>query len=62
MGLLDILTGTKRPGDGTPACSAEELRSRLLGLNRETSPWHVVDGTASGVDLIAEWKIVDAKW
>lgn len=62
MGLLDFLTGTKHPAAGTPACSADELRTRLLDLNRETSPWRVVDGTGSGVDLIAEWKIVDAQW
>jgi hypothetical protein len=62
MGLLDFLTGTKRPVTGAPACSAEELRNRLLALNRDTSPWRVIDGTAAGVDLIAEWKIVDAQW
>ena len=62
MGLLDVLTGTKRPAAGTPVCTPEELRNRLLGLNRETAPWRVVDGTAAGVDLIAEWKIVDARW
>ena len=62
MSLLDLVTGTKRPAAGTPVCSAEELRNRLLGLNRETAPWQVVDGTAAGVDLIAEWKIVDARW
>src|SRR5918994_6569054 len=62
MGLLDILTGTKRPAAGTPVCSPEELRNRLLGLDRETAPWRVVDGAAAGVDLIAEWKIVDAQW
>ncbi len=62
MGLLDALTGTKRPAAGTPVCSPEELRNRLLDLNRETAPWRVVDGAAAGVDLIAEWKIVDAQW
>ena len=62
MGLLDTLMGTKRPAAGTPDCSPEELRNRLLDLNRETAPWRVVDGTAGGVDLIAEWKIVDAQW
>src|ERR671910_2397635 len=62
MGLLDILTGTKRPTAGTTVCSPEELRNRLLGLNRETAPWRVVDGAAAGVDLVAEWKIVDAQW
>ena len=55
MGLLDTLTGIKRPAAGTPVCTPKELRNRLLGLNRETAPWRVVDGTAAGVDLIAEW-------
>lgn len=27
-----------------------------------TSPWPIVDGSVEGVDLIAEWKIVDAPW
>jgi hypothetical protein len=62
MGLLDFLTATKRPPAGTAVCSAEALRERLLELNRPTAPWHVVDGAAEGVDLIAEWKIVDAAW
>ena len=62
MGLLDILTGTKRPTAGAPVCSREELRHRLLGLTRETAPWRVVDGAAAGVDLIAEWKLLDAQW
>jgi outer membrane protein TolC len=62
MGLLDFLTAIKRPVAGTPVCSPEALRERLLGLNRPTAPWRVVDGAAAGVDLIAEWKIVDAEW
>jgi hypothetical protein len=45
-----------------PPLSPNEVRSRLLGLNRETSPYLIVDGQGDGVDLIAEWKIVDAKW
>ena len=62
MNLLDLVTGTKHPASGTPVCSPAELRKRLLSLNRETAPWHVVDGTAAAVDLVAEWKIVDARW
>jgi hypothetical protein len=33
-----------------------------MNLNRPTAPYQIVDGKAEGVDLIAEWKIVDAKW
>jgi hypothetical protein len=62
MGLLDALTGTKHPPEGTPVCPPDVLRERLLALNRETAPWRVVDGSAENVDLIAEWKIVDATW
>lgn len=56
MGLFD----KKKPAG--PALSGSELRQRLLGLNRETAPYHLVEGQAEGVDLIAEWKIVDARW
>ncbi len=62
MGLFDFLSGTKRPAAGTPTCSAQELRDKLLGLNRPTAPYQLLDGSGEKVDLIAEWKIVDARW
>jgi hypothetical protein len=31
-------------------------------VSRPTAPDHVIDGASKGVDLIAEWKIVDASW
>lgn len=62
MAGFDFLTGTKRPEAGTPALPAPGVRERLLGLNRPTAPWQIVDGAAEKVDLIAEWKIVDAQW
>jgi hypothetical protein len=34
----------------------------LLGLSRDSAPWHVGDGAAEGCDLVAEWRIVDAQW
>jgi hypothetical protein len=52
----------KKPDTKTPAVPANELKTRLLGLNRPTAPFHIVDGQADGVDLVAEWKIVDASW
>ena len=52
--------GKKKPTG--PALSAGDLRQRLLGLNRESAPYRLVEGQAEGVDLIAEWKIVDARW
>jgi hypothetical protein len=62
MGLLDWLTSTKRPGAGVAVCSADEVRERILAVNRPTAPFRIVDGSDEGVDLIAEWKIVDAQW
>ncbi|MGC4107217.1 MAG: hypothetical protein QM753_12915 [Thermomicrobiales bacterium] len=62
MKLWDKLTSTRRPDDGTVALPAAEVRDRILALNRPTAPWQILDGTDEGVDLIAEWKIVDAAW
>jgi hypothetical protein len=33
-----------------------------MDLNRDTAPFQIIDGKSEGVDLIAEWKIVDARW
>ena len=62
MGLFDWLTGTKSAPAGVAKQSAPELRRRLLAVNRETAPFVVRDGAPEGVDLVAEWKIVDARW
>lgn len=62
MGLFDWLTSTKRPEAGTALCAPDEVRERILALNRESAPFQIADGSAEGVDLIAEWKIVDARW
>lgn len=62
MGLFDSLTGTKKPASGTPKKPAADLKKTLLALNRDTAPWRIRDGTAEACDLVAEWKIVDAKW
>ena len=62
MAGFDFLTGTKRPPSGIPALPTPAVRERLLGLNRPTAPWQIIDGTSEKVDLIAEWKIVDAQW
>jgi hypothetical protein len=56
MGLFDFLTGTKRPASGTPVVSRDDLRARLLALNRPTAPWTVIDGANDEVDLVAEWR------
>lgn len=62
MGLLDIFTGSKAPTPGVTRLSAVDLRAALLALDRDTAPWQVRDGAPDGCDLVAEWKIVDARW
>ena len=59
MGLFGF---GKKPDKNTPVLSAGEVRQRLLDLNRESAPFQIIDGTSENVDLIAEWKIVDARW
>jgi hypothetical protein len=60
--MFDFLTSTKRPSSGTAVLSRQQVIDRVLLASRPTAPWTVSDGKAEGVDLIAEWKIVDAKW
>jgi len=42
--------------------STQTVYDRIMALNRPTAPYQIIDGKAKGVDLIAEWKIVDARW
>lgn len=60
--MFDFLTSTKRPPSGTPVLPATQVIARLNALNRPAAPWGVIDGHSEAVDLIAEWKIVDARW
>jgi hypothetical protein len=62
MGFLDFLTSTRKPAAGVPVLPADQVKQKLLALNRPTAPWKIVDGAADGVDVIAEWKVVDAQW
>lgn len=62
MGLFDFLRGVKKPDSGVPVLSAKELKAKLNELNRPTAPFQVRSGKEEEVDLVAEWKIVDAKW
>ena len=52
----------KKPASNVPALSPQEVLTKVLALNRPTAPFHIIDGHAENVDLIAEWKIVDAQW
>ena len=62
MGLFDWLTGSKPAPAGVARQPISALRERLLAVNRDTAPFIVRDGAPEGVDLVAEWKIVDAHW
>jgi hypothetical protein len=60
--ILDFFTSTRRPKKGVSVLTVEELKKKILAENRDTAPYHIVDGSGENVDFIAEWKIVDAKW
>ena len=62
MGLFDFFTGTKRPKSGVPAAAAAEVRAAILAINRDTAPFQIMACDDGSCDIIAEWKIVDAKW
>lgn len=62
MGFLDFLTSTRRPAAGTRALTPEQVRERILELNRPSAPYQITSGPHEGADLTAEWKIVDAQW
>jgi hypothetical protein len=52
----------RKPDKNAPVLSVDEVKQQLLALNRETAPYRIMDGASDKVDLIAEWKIVDARW
>ena len=62
MGFIDRLTGRRAPPAGAVPQDVTVLRDALLDLNRETAPFVVRDGGPEGGDLVAEWRIVDARW
>lgn len=57
MGLF-----SKKPASNVPALPPQEVLTRLLAINRPTAPYRILDGHTENVDLIAEWKIVEATW
>lgn len=62
MGLFDFLTGGSKPPTDRNRASTPSLRDALTDLNRDTAPFRIRDGAPENVDLVAEWKIVDARW
>src|SRR5512134_4023391 len=62
MGLFDWLTVTKKPPAGVVARTPAEVHAAILAVNRPTAPFVVRDGAPEKVDLVAEWRIVDAAW
>jgi len=62
MGLFDWLTGSKPAPVGVKRQSVAKLRAALMAVNRKDAPFKVRSGEEEGVDLVAEWRIVDAKW
>jgi hypothetical protein len=62
MTFWDWFKGTKRPAAGVPVKSAADVRADLLAVNNPTAPFLVRDGAPEGVDVVAEWRIVDAEW
>lgn len=62
MGLFEVFTGRRAPAPGTPQADAEEIRAAFLALNRATAPFELREGGPQGADLVAEWRIADARW
>lgn len=62
MGLFDWITGSRAAPSGVPRQPVAALRAAMLATNRDTAPFVIRDGAPEGCDLVAEWKIVDARW
>ncbi len=60
--ILDKLTGTKRPAEGTPRSTPEELRAALLAVAGPDDPYRVTEGGPKNADLTAEWRIDEPTW
>jgi len=60
--ILDTFTNTRRPSYGAAAVDTDKLRNALLAINRDSAPFVIRDGGKDEVTLVAEWKIVDARW
>jgi len=59
--VMPTMVGTPAGQAGLDAAS-KVVYDRIMSLNRPTAPYQIVDGREQNVDLIAEWKIVEASW
>jgi hypothetical protein len=59
---IDPITKPRDTHEPGTVQSESILRDMLMALNRPTAPYHIIEGVLEKVDLIAEWKIVDAQW
>ncbi len=62
MPAFENIQAVQEPAAGVPVLSSDQMKQKLLAVNRPTAPYRIVDGAADGVDLVAEWKVVDAQW
>jgi hypothetical protein len=60
MGFMDSLKGIVKASPGVTPLGKEVLIEKLIAVNHEKLPFRIQAG--EDVDLVAEWKIVDASW
>lgn len=60
--VSDFFSGVERPVEGTPVITKEEVKKKILAINDEKKPFKITESTDAAYDLLAEWRIVDAKW
>ena len=60
MGFMDSLKGIVRAKEGVVPLPKAAVKEKLLGLNQNELPFMMSEG--GEIDLMAEWKIVDAAW
>jgi len=60
MGFMDSLKGVARAKEGAIPLPKAVLAKKLIDLNQDQLPFRIETG--GDIDLVAEWKIVDATW
>jgi hypothetical protein len=61
MSLFGKLFGQAPAPVGLPQ-SRETVRAALLAVNRPTAPFQIRPGNTGEAELVAEWRVVDARW